>query len=76
MIIVEAIKQVMSIAGKPLTISEAYEAIIKNDLYRFNADNPSHIVRNQIRRHCKRLDFPSSSPTKHFEELEDGKYFL
>ncbi|MCM2357511.1 MAG: restriction endonuclease [Geobacteraceae bacterium] len=76
MTIVEAIKQVMLVAGKPLTPSEAYDLIVKKKLYSFNADNPSHIVRSQIRRHCKGLDFPSSKPTKHFEEFEDGKYYF
>lgn len=76
MTIVEAIKHVMSAAGKSLTPQEAYELIVKNNLYSFNADNPSHIVRSQIRRHCKGLDFPSSAPTKFFEESEDGKYFF
>lgn len=76
MTIVEAIKQVMSAANKSLTPQEAYDLIVKDNLYSFNADNPAHIVRSQIRRHCKGLDFPSSAPIKHFKELEDGKYYF
>jgi len=32
-------------------------------------------VRGQIRRHCTEIDFPSSSPTRHFKECEDGKFY-
>lgn len=59
-----------------MTIAEVYSAIVNLDLYQFKADNPSHIVRNQIRRHCQGLDFPSASPQKHFILTSDGKYFL
>lgn len=76
MTIVEAIKRVMKEAGKPLTPKEAYERIVSKGLYSFNAEYPYQVVRTQIRRHVKGVDFPSSSPTKHFEEKEDGKYFL
>lgn len=74
MTIVDAIKQVMQEAGSPITPQEAYDRIVERCLYKFNSDNPSHIVRSQIRRHCKGLDFPSSAPSKHFQEYEDGKY--
>jgi restriction system protein len=63
MTIVEAIKQVMIEAGRALTPQEAYEFIIAKRLYVFNAENPVHIVRSQLRRHCKGLDFPSSAPS-------------
>ncbi len=76
MTIVEAIKKVMKEAGKPLTPKEAYERIVEKQLYHFNADKPYHVVRSQIRRHSKGIEFPTSSPTKHFEEKEDGKYFF
>lgn len=58
-----------------MTVSEVYDAIVSANLYTFKADKPVHIVRSQIRRHCKDLDFPSSS-TKHFEILQNGKYYL
>lgn len=74
--IIEAIKEVMRIEGKPMTVSEVYDAIVSSNLYIFKADKPVHIVRSQIRRHCKDLDFPSSSSTKHFEILQNGKYYL
>lgn len=59
-----------------MTVSEVYDAIVSANLYTFKADKPVHIVRSQIRRHCKDLDFPSSSGTKHFQMLQNGKYYL
>lgn len=75
MTIVEAIKQVMLEAGEALTPHDAYEKIVAKHLYIFNAENPVHVVRSQIRRHCKGLEYPSSAPSKHFEEHQDGKYY-
>lgn len=70
--IVQAIENVMEAQGKPLTVQEVYNSIIASNLY----DEPIHVVRAQLRRHCKGLEFPSASRTKHFVLLPDGKYFL
>lgn len=75
MTIVEAIKEAMAAAGHPLTIQELYARIISGDLYTFHAENPMGVVTSQIRRHCKGLDFPSASDTKHFEFCGDNRYF-
>ncbi len=74
--IVQAIAQVMRIAGKPLEVSDIYKEIINKNLYKFKADDPIHIVRGQIRRHCEGLDFASASSKKHFVITQDGKYWL
>ncbi|TFH85697.1 hypothetical protein EQG41_15865 [Billgrantia azerbaijanica] len=74
MTIVEAIIKVMHNAGRPLSPKESYEAVIDSGLYSFNSDNPIHVVRSQIRRHCKGCEFDSSSPRKYFYEVEVGKY--
>src|SRR6266496_3193266 len=74
--IVEAIKEVMRAEGRPLSISEIYDGIVSANLYSFKADKPVHIVRSQIRRHCKGLHFPSSFSVKHFEMLPNGKYYV
>jgi restriction system protein len=66
----------MKSLGKPLTIHEAYEAFASQDLYQFKADDPVHIVRNEIRRHCVGLGFASASPHKLFTLTADGKYFI
>jgi restriction system protein len=74
MTITEAIKQVMRSKGAPMTTEEAYQAIVVARLYEFHADNPAHIVRSQIRRHCEGLDFPSASPTKHFKLVGENRF--
>lgn len=74
MTIVEAIKQVMVAKGAPMTANEAYAAIVSQNLYEFHADDPLHIVRAQIRRHCEGLDFTTASATKHFRTVSDGRY--
>jgi len=75
MTIVEAIKEAMKVKGEPMTIPEAYAAITAENLYTFHAENPLNVVTSQIRRHCKGLDFPSASDTKHFEFCGDNRYF-
>ncbi len=74
--IVEAIQQVMKVDGRPMTVPDIYEAIIRQQLYQFRAVDPTHVVRAQIRRHCFGLDFPSSSRTKLFQMVGSGTYGL
>lgn len=74
MTIVEAIKTVMCNADRPLTPKEAYEEIVKKNLYVFHAQNPAHVVLMQIRRHCVGIDFPSASPTKHFQLHGENRF--
>ncbi len=76
MTINEAIVEAMRIHGGPMTIREAYDAIVGAGLYTFHAENPAHVVASQIRRHCKGLDFPSASETKRFELRGDDKYYF
>jgi len=74
--IIQAIQQVMVQTQRPMTIQEVYNGIIDKQLYRFKADDPVHIVRNEIRRHCLGLDYASASPRKFFEFTGDGRYFV
>lgn len=74
MTITEAIRFVMSSQSLPMTADEAYYAIIEAGLYTFHADNPRHVVRSQIRRHCEGIVFPSSSPTKYFTLVGENRY--
>jgi restriction system protein len=74
MTIVEAIKTVMLEAGRPLSAREAYAAIVNKSLYAFQAKDPQHVVLMQIRRHCVGIDFPSASPTKHFQLHGDNQF--
>lgn len=75
MTIVEAIKEVMHRAGRPLSSREAYDAIVVHGLYQFQAKDPHHVVLMQIRRHCAGVDFPTASPTKHFRLHGDNTYY-
>ena len=74
--IVDAIREVLSTAGAPMAASDIYEGIVARNLYTFNADDPAHVVRSQIRRHCRGLAFTSASPVKYFDVLPDGRYSL
>jgi restriction system protein len=80
MTIINAIKEVMKKANKPLTGQETYKLIIENQLYIFPAKNPEHVVKTTIRRHCLGLDFPTSKKVKYFKIVENkgssSKYFL
>lgn len=77
MTIIEAIKEVMRLTGKPMTVNEVYEQILKNRLYQFKAADPVHIVNSQIRRHCKGIpEQKSYSKTKHFQLVGSSEYYL
>lgn len=74
MTITEAIVEVMRAKALPMTAEEAYRAILEAKLYEFHADNPEHVVRSQIRRHCEGIDFPSAATTKHFRLIGENRY--
>ncbi|BDU68408.1 hypothetical protein GETHOR_05090 [Geothrix oryzae] len=74
MTITEAIVEVMRAKASPMTAEEAYRAILEAKLYEFHADNPEHVVRSQIRRHCEGIDFPSAATTKHFRLVGENRY--
>ena len=67
MTIVEALKIVLDEYPDGLTNKEAYEEIIKRNLYEFPAKKPDHVVNGMIRKHCYGLDFPTASPIKYFK---------
>lgn len=67
MTVVDAIKAVLSEYSESMTAQEIYTQICQRRLYQFAAKNPSHIVLTALRRHCQGLDFPTSSPMKHFQ---------
>lgn len=73
--IVQAISEAMKAEGKPMTVSEIYDAVVSSKLYSFKADQPIQVVRSQLRRHCVGLDFQSSSKAKYFV-IQNGKYYL
>lgn len=75
MTIIEAIKGVMIQHGSPMTAKEAYDAIVAENLYEFHAQNPAHVVLQQIRRHSDGIDFPSAAPSKHFKLVGENRFW-
>ena len=51
--IIETVFDVLRQAGKPLTISEIYQAIVKDDLYPFGAQDPQSVVYSKVSTSCK-----------------------
>lgn len=76
MTIWEAITVVLEDTRGPLHPKEIFEKIVRNNLYRFNAKNPVHVVTSAIRRRCENLAFPTASKEKYFIRLPDGRYAL
>jgi len=72
----EAITEALKREGQPLRVNDIYKRIVEDDLYRFNAINPEHIVRTQLRRHSENLNFPTAHKSKHFVFLTDGHYWI
>jgi restriction system protein len=72
----EAVIEALHRKAKPLSAKDIYSFIIENDLYRFNAAEPSNIVKIEIRRHCEGVDFPTAKPDKYFQILNDGRYWI
>jgi restriction system protein len=56
--------------------SEVYQEILNRKLYEFHAQNPSHIVLTQIRRHCDGIDFPTAASVKHFVLVGDNRFWV
>ena len=74
--IVESIKKTLKKSTTPLSVHQIYAEIERAKLYRFNTKDPLGVVRQQVRRHCEGLFFPSAMPNKYFFQAENGKYGL
>jgi len=72
----EAIIEVIKDEGRPLTPKEIFSLIVARNYYSFNAIDPVHVVKSQLRRHCHELNFPSSSKRKLFHLVEGNKFAL
>jgi restriction system protein len=57
-----------------MTAREAYDAIVDQNLYEFHAQDPAHVVQQQIRRYSEGIDFPTAEPTKHFKLVGENKF--
>ena len=54
--IIETIFEVLRQAGKPMTVSEIYQAIIRDDLYPFGAQDPQAVVYSIVSLACRQID--------------------
>lgn len=72
----QAILEVFKREGKPLRVREIFLRIQEDNLYEFNTTTPEQVVRTALRRHADGLEFASSSSTKLYVVLSDGKYWL
>lgn len=72
----EAISTVLNNSRDPLRPKEIYQQIVNKNLYIFKAQDPIHVVINQLRRRCVNLSFPSAYKDKKYVRLSDGRYAL
>lgn len=54
--IIETVFDVLRQAGKPMTVSEIYQAIIRDDLYPFGAQNPQAVVYSKVSSVCRQTE--------------------
>lgn len=74
--IISAITKVLKDSSTPLSIKAIYDKIIINDYYQFKAHDPLSVVRVELRRHCKGVEFSTASRRKYFQILNSGTYCL
>jgi len=72
----EAALAVLTKLQKPLSAKDIYTKIIEWDYYRFNAEDPLHIVNTELRRHSIGIDFPTAHKKKYFQFLNSGNYWI
>ena len=77
MTIIEAIKEILKDRTEGLTSEQIYQLIVERDLYHFGAMAPAAVVNNQIRKHCKGIEFPTAAKRKFFQivRVEDKKHY-
>lgn len=74
--LIEVIIEVLRKYQRPLTIQEIHEAIISSQLYNFESTNSEDIVQSQVNLHTNKVNSPSTSSSKYFEQLSDNTYTL
>ena len=72
----QAIAQILRSNAGPMSAKEIYEGIVSSRLYTFKAQDPLSVVKNQLRRHCDGLNFPSARSMKYFAMTANGNYTL
>ena len=74
--IADCIKGTLKKSSQPLTAQKILEEIEDKNLYEFNTKSPIGVIRQQLRRHCEGLNFPSAMPNKYFFQADKDKYGL
>jgi len=67
----DAAKLVLEKHGKPMNITEIYNEIIKNDLYKFGAKNPKGVLSQAMR---ERSTVNQKAKTTMFHLVSPGVY--
>src|SRR5262245_38408418 len=58
-----------------MTAREIFDAIVAQGLYPFKAQDPENVVKQQLRRHTKGLEFLSAHRIKYFALTGDGRRY-
>jgi restriction system protein len=70
MTILEAAVQVLEKSGKPMSVKDIYQEIVRGGLYKFGAKSPRSVLSGTLRNHVKK----SASPR--VAEVSNGIYEL
>lgn len=74
--IVQVAQQVLQDLGKPASIEEIYNEIVKRNLYTFNTPTPEHVLRTTIRRQTDCVERVDSRDEILFELVGEDVYGL
>jgi hypothetical protein len=74
--VAQAVIEILQAAKQPMSIFEITQVILDQDLYTFNAKEPTAIVRGAIERRCEGLNRKNSVEPKYFKKSPEGKYEL
>ena len=67
----DAVVTVLSQASEPLSLNEIMRRIERQQLFKFNAVNPTNVLYITIRRHCKSAKSQHNSPDNVFDRITD-----
>jgi len=76
MTIIEAALTVLKAANKSLTRDEIYDAICRENLFDFKAQDPKSILNAQLRKNTLGYMGKSGSPKPLLRQLDDKKFGL
>jgi dnd system-associated protein 4 len=74
--IVEAAQKAIATMGGTPSLSEIYDKIIQLGLYTFNTDQPEHVLRTQIHRHCDNVERVDNAQKPKFSRIGADNYIM